>query len=209
MLFRSTLSALGLLEHPGATALRSRLAEGEERTLLAMIGHGLNCPLTSSMGRLFDTVAAIIGVADDARYEGEAAILLEASVDPAVEGAYRFGFLEPTAPGGPLVIDPAPLLLAVLDDVVNRTGVGGIAARFHRGVQDCIVRTSERFTEQAGTRKVALSGGVFMNRIVLGGAVRGLRDAGLEPLTHRRLPVNDAAVSFGQAIVAWAGRHGA
>ena len=78
-----TLSALGLLDHPGAAPLRSRLADGEEATLLRMVERGVNCPLTSSMGRLFDSVAALIGVADDARYEGEAAILLEAAADPS------------------------------------------------------------------------------------------------------------------------------
>ena len=86
-----TLSALGLLEHPGAAPLRSRLAAGEETTLLRMIERGVNCPLTSSMGRLFDSVAALVGIADDARYEGEAAILLEAAADRDATGAYEFG----------------------------------------------------------------------------------------------------------------------
>ncbi len=84
-----TLAEYGLLGHPGAAPLRSRLAEGEERTLLAMIEHGLNSPLTSSMGRLFDAVAAIVGVADDARYEGEAAILLEAAADRSASRRVR------------------------------------------------------------------------------------------------------------------------
>jgi hydrogenase maturation protein HypF len=202
-----TLHALGLLDHPGAVALRSRLAEGEERTLLTMIERGVNCPLTSSMGRLFDTVAAIAGVADDARYEGEAAILLEAALDPREAGAYGFGVVDTGIPDCPLVIDPAPVLEALLTDVSDRLPVGVLSARFHRAVSRCIVRLSEAATERTGTRTVALGGGVFMNRAVLGESVRLLQAAGFSPLTHKQLPVNDGAISFGQAVVAWARRH--
>jgi hydrogenase maturation protein HypF len=203
-----TLHALGLLEHRGADALRSRLADGEERTLVTMVERSVNSPLTSSMGRLFDTVAAIAGVADDARYEGEAAILLEACADPSAAGAYEFG-LESPDPGAeaPLVVDPTPVLLAVLDDVAGRIPQQVISARFHRAVTACIVSLCTTATERAGTPFVALAGGVFMNRLVLGEAVEALCSAGLAPLTHVRLPVNDAAVSFGQAVVAWARRH--
>ena len=85
--------------------------------------------------------------------------------------------------------------------------MGVISVRFHRAVVGCIVHLGLKAAERAGTRYVALAGGVFMNRLVLGGAVTELAAAGLEPLTHVRLPVNDGAVSFGQAVVAWAQRH--
>jgi hydrogenase maturation protein HypF len=220
-----TLSALGLLDHPGADSLRARLAPGEEQTLLRMIERGVNCPLTSSMGRLFDSVAAIAGITDDARYEGEAAILLEAAADLSADGAYRFGIREhaPGEPGEdevedwcglgedsarlPLVIDPAPALTALLDDIAGGEGSGVVSARFHRGVVECIVGVCELASRHVGSRHVALAGGVFMNRIVFGEAVRRLESAGLAPLTHVKLPVNDGAVSFGQAVVAWARRH--
>ena len=94
------LAGLGLLDHPGAGPLRSRLAEGEETLLLRMIERGVNSPLTSSMGRLFDAVAAIVGVRDDARYEGEAAIELEAAADPAAEGGYEFALRAVERPRG-------------------------------------------------------------------------------------------------------------
>ncbi len=79
--------------------------------------------------------------------------------------------------------------------------------RFHRAVVGCIVAVSEAVREYSGVRQVALSGGVMMNRLVLGGAVEALSEAGFEPLTHSKLPVNDGAVSFGQAVVGWARRH--
>jgi len=201
------LSEYGLLDHPGAAPLRARLAEGEERTILTMIERGVNCPLTSSMGRLFDAVAAIAGVADDARYEGEAAILLEAVADPLAEGEYAFEFTDPGIPGSPLVVDSGELLAAVLSDVARGIPSGVISIRFHRAVVECIVRMGKALTQRAGTRYVALAGGVFMNRLVLGGAVERLVSAGLTPLTHLTLPVNDGAVSFGQAVVAWARRQ--
>lgn len=220
-----TLHALGLLDHPGAAPLRSRLADGEERTLVTMVERGVNSPLTSSMGRLFDSVAAIAGIADDARYEGEAAILLEAAADLGAPGAYEFelvfesgrsartspaaGSLADACPASdpPVVVDPCPVLAAVLDDVAGGIPPGVIAARFHRAVVGCIVATCAAAAERTGIENVAMAGGVFLNRLVFGGAVRELERSGSSPLTHVRLPVNDAAVSFGQSVVAWARRH--
>jgi len=207
-----TLSALGLLGHAGVAPLRSRLAEGEETTLLRMIERGVNCPLTSSMGRMFDSVAALIGITDDARYEGEAAIMLEAAADTSAVGSYEFGLLEPgdsplADPSVPFTIDPTPVFSALLDDIAGGIPVGVLSMRFHRAVVECIVRVGKVAARSAGTRYVALAGGVFMNRLVLGNAVLTLREEGLSPLNHVNLPVNDGAVSFGQAVVAWARRH--
>jgi hydrogenase maturation protein HypF len=202
-----TLHEYGLLGHPGAAPLLSRLALGEECTLLTMIDRKVNCPLTSSMGRLFDTVAALAGIADDARYEGEAAILLEAAADSTAEGCYRFDLVESSDAECPLVIDAGALLAAVLSDVDAQIPSGVISTRFHRAVVTCVVEVSKAVSVRTGTRNVALAGGVFMNRLILGGAVRGLRESGFAPLTHVNLPVNDGAVSFGQAVVAWARRH--
>lgn len=201
------LHEYGLLDDPGTAPLRSRLAEGEEKTILTMIERGVNCPLTSSMGRLFDAVAAIAGVADDARYEGEAAILLEAVADSSAEGSYTLSLRHPEKPGSPLIVDAGALLAGVLEDVYRGIPAGVISMRFHRAVVECIVHLGMELTQRAGTRYVALAGGVFMNRLVLGGAVAGLSEAGLAPLTHVSLPVNDGAVSFGQAVVAWANRQ--
>ncbi|MHB1017178.1 MAG: Kae1-like domain-containing protein, partial [Coriobacteriia bacterium] len=194
------LSECGLLAHPGAAPLRARLAGGEEKTVLAMIAHGLNTPRTSSMGRLFDAVAALTGVRDDALYEGQAAIEFEAVADPAAGGRYAFGIIEDA--DGALVVDSAPVLEAVLDDVAAGAGAAVISARFHRAVVSAVVDVCVRLASQLGVRHVALSGGVFMNRLVMRGAVLGLREAGLEPLTHLRLPANDGGVSFGQAVIA-------
>ena len=200
------LHSAGLLEHPGAAPLRSRLASGEETLLKQMVDKRINSPLTSSIGRLFDAVAAIAGVRDDAGYEGQAAIELEAAADPDVSGSYEFALVESPG-GGPVIIDHRPVLEAVLGDVCDGIPPGGISMRFHRAVIRCIVEVGSVAASRAGTRHVALAGGVFMNRILLGGAARELTAAGFVPLTHVSLPMNDGAVSFGQAVVAWSNRH--
>ena len=145
---RSRRSACSITPAPPRCAPDS--PQDEEATLLRMIERGVNSPLTSSMGRLFDSVAAIVGIADDARYEGEAAILLEAAADRSAEGAYEFGLVESPASGAladdslPLVVDPTPVLSAVLDDLAGEIPAGVISARFHRAVVGCIVRVGLR-----------------------------------------------------------------
>jgi len=192
-----------LLGHPGAEPLLSRLADGEEATVRRMITRSLNCPLTSSMGRLFDAVSALAGIRDNARYEGEAAIELEAALDPQAEGAYEFALVG----SGPLIIDSAPVIVSVLDDIARGTPAATISARFHRAVARCIVTTAADVAKHAGTRTVSLAGGVFLNRFVLEAAMRDLGRADFTALTHERLPVSDGSVSYGQAVVAWARRH--
>jgi hydrogenase maturation protein HypF len=200
-----TLLALdsALLAHPGAQPLLSRLAEGEQHLLARMVQRGVNSPLTSSMGRLFDAVAALANVRDDAIYEGQAAVELEAAIDPEAQGAYSFSI----SGSGPSIIDQRPVIDGVLADVAAGVSKSVIATRFHRAVVGCIVSSARMAAADSGVRHVALSGGVFLNRFVLEGAWQGIRDAGLEPLTHVRLPVSDGSVAYGQGVVAWSRRH--
>jgi hydrogenase maturation protein HypF len=200
------LLTCGLMDHPGAAPLRSRLTGGEEELLRTMVARRVNSPLTSSMGRLFDAVSALIGVRDDAAYEGEAAIELEAIAHVGESGSYEFGFSDPSS-DEPMRILIAPVLAAVLDDIDAGVPAATISARFHRAVVRVIVSLGLLAAERTGTRDIALAGGVFMNRLVFGGAVRELSSAGLRVMTHGHLPVNDGAVSLGQAVVAWARRN--
>lgn len=192
----------GLLGHPGLIHLHSELATDELTTILAMADRGINSPLTSSMGRLFDAVAAISGVRSDALYEGQPAIELEAVADPGERGAYRFELIG----SSPLVIDPLPVVSALLDDLASGLGPSVVSARFHNAVVAMTVEVARRAAKASGARHVVLSGGVMMNRLVLSGALRGIEAAGLVPLLPRELPVNDGAISFGQAVVALARR---
>ena len=150
-------------------------------------------------------VAALAGVRDDALYEGQAAIELEALADDSAGGVYEFGVSE--GPDGALVVDGAPVLEALLDDIVAGVDAPVSSARFHRAVVTAVVDVCARLAPALGLTHVALSGGVFMNRLVVRGAIKGLSEIGLTPLTHLRLPANDGGIAFGQATVAWARRH--
>jgi hydrogenase maturation protein HypF len=193
----------GLLDHPGLAGLQSRLATDELTNALAIANRGLNSPLTSSMGRLFDAVAAIAGVRDDALYEGQAAIELEACASSGETGSYRFDLVG----SGPIVIDPFPVLASLLDDLAAGADAPTVSARFHNAVVAMSVDVAKAAAEASGASKIVLSGGVLMNRRVLAGLLRGISAAGLEPLLPIALPVNDGAISFGQAAVALARRH--
>jgi hydrogenase maturation protein HypF len=170
--------------------------------VLSMARRGVNAPLTSSAGRLFDAVAAILGVRDQINYEGQAAVELEQLADPAESGAYPAAITG----SGPFVVAGADLVRAATEDLVAGVAPSLIAARFHNGVAGLITGGCLRLRERHGLRTVALSGGVFQNLLLLEGVAARLEAAGFEVLVHSRVPCNDGGISLGQAVVAAAGR---
>ncbi|MFG1697657.1 carbamoyltransferase HypF [Nonomuraea sp. NPDC049309] len=166
--------------------------------VVRMARTGLNAPLTSSAGRLFDAVAAIAGVCDVIGYEGQAAAELEAGVDAGERGAYPVRLRA----GDPLVIAAGDLVAAAAEDAAAGVEAGRIAARFHRGLADAVVRAAEVLGERTGLRTVALSGGVFQNMVLLEAVVSGLERARFRVLTHSRVPPGDGGIALGQAVVA-------
>ncbi|MEV4527268.1 carbamoyltransferase HypF [Streptosporangium sp. NPDC049304] len=167
--------------------------------VVAVAESGTNSPLTSSAGRLFDAVAAILGLRDTAGYEGQAAIALEQCADPVEKGAYRARIVDD---GQLLTIRAADLVRAVVEDTRAGAVPALVAARFHNGLAAAAARVCARLCEDTGLGTVALSGGVFQNRLLLDGLVTALRLHGLRVLTHRAVPPNDGGISFGQAAVA-------
>lgn len=174
----------------------------DRRALAAILRPG--SPLTmasSSAGRLFDAVASLIGLCHEATYEAHAAIALEHAADPDAPGAHRFG---PAAADGS--IDPAPVLRRIVDDVLAGTPAGTISMRFHRAVIAMLVDEALRCwaTDPAldDPPVIALSGGMFQNRIIAEGCAAALRARGAEVLTHALVPCNDGGLALGQAIVA-------
>jgi hydrogenase maturation protein HypF len=166
-----------------------------ERTLLArMLETGLNSPLTTSAGRLFDAVAALLGLSQRTRYEGQAAMALEAAADPREDAAWPF----PLVPreGAPALLDWEPLLRALLEDLGRGVNAGRLAARFHNSLVDGIARTAEA----AGEAHVALTGGCFQNRLLLERAAERLSALGFGVLLHREVPPNDGGISLGQVL---------
>ncbi|WP_372974769.1 hypothetical protein [Microbispora sp. GKU 823] len=172
---------------------------GQWPAVVALARRGGNAPLTSSMGRLFDAVAAIAGVRDTINYEGQAAVEFEQLADPAVDEAYPCG-LVPARTG--FAVPGVELVRAAADDL--RAGVPRdvVAARFHNAVAGIVAAGCAVIREATGVSTVALSGGVFQNLLLLGRAVTLLEERDFRVLTHHRVPPNDGGVSLGQAAVA-------
>jgi hydrogenase maturation protein HypF len=170
-----------------------------------LVRTGVASPVTSSVGRLFDAVAALCGIRAEINYEGQAAIELEARCDPSERGVYPLPVM--TA-GGLLVIDPLQTLTALVADLSAGVAVPAVAARFHAAVAAATVEACARAAAQRGTDTVVLSGGVFLNRRLLEATLDGLRAEGLRALTPERLPAGDGGISYGQAAVAAAREDG-
>jgi hydrogenase maturation protein HypF len=167
----------------------------ERELLRRQLETDLNVVPTSSMGRLFDVVAALAGVRQVVSYEAQAAIEFEALAEPAETAAYSFGLAGEE-------IDPRPLLAEVQRDVLAGVPVTLISARFHNGVAKLILSLSERVRQEQNLGQVALSGGVFQNVTLLEKAVTLLEGAGFEVYVHHLVPPNDGGVALGQALIA-------
>jgi hydrogenase maturation protein HypF len=163
------------------------------------VARGLNCPLASSMGRLFDAAAAVLGVRQVARYEGQAAMELEALAEGRGAGPVPFPI---EGPDDDMVLDPVPLLVALAERRRAGHDLGELAAAFHESVAAAAVEAAARACRAGGVRVVALGGGVFQNARLMGGVAGRLEAKGFRVLAPRALSPNDGAVSFGQAAVA-------
>ena len=190
-----------------------RFLQAKPRKLLdGMVAQEVNSPRASSCGRLFDAAAAASGVCRErAHYEGQAAIEFEALVDPRALAeeddtlAYPFAIAR-LEPSGLPYVEPLAMWRALLGDLMFGTSVSAIAARFHQGLAIVIARMAERLRSSKSGAKpvttVALSGGVFQNRVLLEQVVTRLEGMEFRVLTHRTVPANDGGLSLGQAVVA-------
>jgi hydrogenase maturation protein HypF len=166
---------------------------------IARLARSELAPLTTSMGRLFDAVAALCGVRAQTTYEGQAAIELEGAVDGAERGAYPIAL---ERRDGMLELDPRAAISAVVREHTVGVPLGTIAARFHRGLARATASACEQLAGERGLDIVALAGGVFQNRVLLELTVAELERAGLQTLVPERLPPGDGGISYGQAAVA-------
>jgi hydrogenase maturation protein HypF len=166
--------------------------------VVALARRGINSPPTSSAGRLFDAVAALLGVRDAINYEGQAAIELEQLAGHGPVAGYRAAIL----PGDPFRVRGADLVRAAAEDVVAGAEPAAIAARFHGGVAALIEDGCVLLAERHGLTVVALSGGVFQNMLLLDRVVSRLATRGVRVLVHSQVPCNDGGISLGQAVVA-------
>ncbi|MBK6713365.1 MAG: carbamoyltransferase HypF [Chloroflexi bacterium] len=158
---------------------------------------GVNAPPTSSMGRLFDAVAALLGVRQTVNYEAQAAIELEALADPAETGVYPFALVAAQS-----VVDPGPMITAVLDDLRRKTPVPTMAARFHNGVAQMTLDVCRDLRTRYNLSEVALSGGVWQNVTLLTRTFPLLQADGFTVYLHSKVPPNDGGLALGQTAVA-------
>ena len=200
------LSELGLLEHPGAVGLLGSLDEQARSITATMIERNINSPRTSSMGRLFDAAAAILGICGQATYEGEPAIELEAAARRAFgreNASSTDSQVGTSAPGdGFPILDPQPLFEALLSGIDAGAPTDRLALDFHIAIARASARIASEICAREGIDTVALSGGVFMNRLLLRLLTRELRDAGLTVLVPHTVPVNDGCIAYGQSVIA-------
>jgi hydrogenase maturation protein HypF len=189
------------------------LAAKPRATLDGMLAGRVNSPRASSCGRLFDAVAAALGLARErATFEGRAAMLLEAIVDrdalasDAEESAYPFAIPRLGGRGLPY-IEPLGMWRALLGDLISNTSPGIVSARFHRGLARAIVAmatqiTSGEYADERPPDTIALSGGCFQNAVLFDTVVAGLERAGFTVLANARVPSNDGGIALGQAAIA-------
>jgi hydrogenase maturation protein HypF len=169
-----------------------------------MVRRNLNAPAVSSMGRLFDGVAALLGVCSYAEYEAQGPIELEGLLGrdfaPA-DRPYRFGTTA-SVDGGPAVIDPSPLIREIAADLRAGTDTATISRRFHSAVVAMVVERCEELRLRHEVAQIALSGGVFLNEFLLVNCLVELRRSGFDARSHRLVPTNDGGIALGQVMVA-------
>jgi hydrogenase maturation protein HypF len=163
-----------------------------------MLSRNFQTVPTSSSGRLFDAVAALVGLGQQVSFEGQAAIALESIADTGVDSGYPFAIEE----SEPLQVDMRPAIDAVVRESLAGISVGQISARFHNTVAAAIVAVCHKLYQRAGLRRVCLSGGVFQNIYLLEHTVKDLYRAGFEVFLHAQVPPNDGGIALGQAVIA-------
>jgi hydrogenase maturation protein HypF len=182
------------------------LSAAEKVAIRTQLERRVNTQLTSSAGRLFDAVAALIGVRQQINYEAQAAIELESLVDHDERGAYPFEISNPASddPAPVMIIRTHTLFSSIIREFMSGTPVPRIAARFHNGLAQMILQVASNLRSQYSIASVALSGGVWQNLTLLASTMSLLEGDGFRVYIHHQVPTNDGGVSFGQAVVATA-----
>jgi hydrogenase maturation protein HypF len=179
-----------------------RCFQGIEKKQVAlvdtMLARRIQTVETSSCGRLFDAVAALLGLASEVSFEGQAAIALEAAADPGIEDRYQFEIEE----GEPAILDFRPVMVAMGKDISSGGRVGEISARFHNTLSAAISEMCSRIESSDAVNRVCLSGGSFQNLYLLGRTVVELRRRCFDVFLHAQVPANDGGLSLGQVMVA-------
>ncbi len=198
------LHTFGTVDQAMLHKLLPDVSDDEAYAVKTQIDRRINAPLTSSMGRLFDAVSALLGVCTEVTYEGQAAIELEILANGHSDEIYAYRIDENAF--GELEIDVRPMIAQIVDQIVAKRSVGEIAGAFHSTIADIVARICIMNRESTSQNAVALSGGVFQNLLLLEKTIRNLERSGFEVYRHSMIPANDGGISIGQAAIA-AGRY--
>jgi hydrogenase maturation protein HypF len=182
-------------------AVVRQAGERNARLITRLIEHGLNTPPTSSAGRLFDAVAALVGVPGTERttYEGQAAVELELAAEGHANQGYPFRL---RALNDGWIMETREIIRGVVEDLLSGCGTGEISSRFHRTMAEVIVAGCEHTREAGGPATVALSGGTFQNMLLLDQTIKLLEENDFVVHKHKRVPANDGGIALGQAVLA-------
>ncbi len=171
--------------------------------VVRMMEKNLNCPLTSSCGRLFDAVASLLCIRHEITHESQAAMELEALADESLKGeGYDFHLIEKNTNEAPLEIDLLPCIRQMVEDLQQETPLAAISAKFHDTLIESFTAAAERVSQKTGVKKAVLSGGVFNNDLILSRMMTHLEKHGFTVYTHTQVPLGDGGISLGQAVVA-------
>jgi len=185
---------------------------GEEKAVLrSMLENNLNIVQTSSIGRLFDAVSALLGIRQVVNYEAQAAIELEAVVDPTEDGWYQCQIFNPEISSTPLSdsrsADTGTIIHQIYADILAGCSIPTIAARFHNTLAKLVLDVCQEIRVEQGIQKVVLSGGVWQNMTLLEKTLKLLFKHDFQVYTHRRVPANDGCIALGQAAIAYHRSH--
>jgi hydrogenase maturation protein HypF len=197
----AVLTLGGKAEAIAAFPALGELDDAQRHVFATMIERGLNAPLVSSMGRLFDGVAALLGICSHAEYEAHGPIELEGLLGRDLrmdERPYSFGLLD----GDPARVDYAPVIAAIAVDIADGVEPAEISRRFHSAVVGMVLARCEALRAEHGINQVVLSGGVFLNEFLAVNCLLALRGAGFAAYAHRLVPANDGGIALGQVMVA-------
>jgi hydrogenase maturation protein HypF len=166
--------------------------------MIEMIDKNINSPLTSSLGRLFDGVAAIAGIRNQVVFEGQAAMELEMAATGSADEAYEYAWADEEV----LKIDPQPIIAGVARDVAQGVSTSQVSDKYHATLIRIFTELCELMKKKTHISRVALSGGCFQNSILLSGLLKRLEQKGFKVLTHKKVPANDGGIALGQAVIA-------
>jgi hydrogenase maturation protein HypF len=186
-------------EVPGELKVFDGIAENERRLVAQATAKGINAPLTSSCGRLFDAVAAILGLRQTVSFEGQAAMQLEMLADPTQSTSYPCLLSDEN---DLVIYNPTPMIASIVNDLQAGLGVAAIAGRFHLSIATMIEEVCAELSQRTGLNRVVLSGGVFQNCLLTEMALARLEKSGFDILTHSLVPPNDGGLALGQAVIA-------